>query len=327
VEKPTFGERHGTTVASCDPARSGVHPHPDIERWIERYVPRTVPRATWDSVLRPFVVPALHALAPMGIPSAGQSAWVLTRLGAWCLDEGLPLDPDVALDPDTVERFASVGLKDDASRGTCRAILRRIGPSLTSKAPWEPRPQALTHRAVALPYLGTELDSLAEDAHRQSTPARRRVALGLFLLGAGAGLDGRWVTKVRGIDVSWTDEAVLVRTGPPSPRVVPVLRRYEAELLDLAETAGEDLLIGGQSVHRNRASALAAKLEVGHGHPRLSVSRLRSTWLVHHLTVGTRLPELARAAGLSRVTVLSDLLEFVPPLGDKAARAMLRGEP
>jgi hypothetical protein len=63
---------------------------------------------------------------------------------------------------------------------------------------------------------------------------------------------------------------------------------------------------------------------VAHGSPQFSASRLRSTWLVTHLAMGTRLPELARAAGLQGVTVLSDLLAFVPPLHDDAALEMLR---
>src|SRR5260370_12198355 len=67
------------------------------------------------------------------------------------------------------------------------------------------------------------------------------------------------------------------------------------------------------------------KFKVGHGHPALSAARLRSTWLVHHLTVGTRLPELMRAAGLTGVTVLSDLLADVPVLEDEQAAVMLRG--
>jgi hypothetical protein len=84
-------------------------------------------------------------------------------------------------------------------------------------------------------------------------------------------------------------------------------------------------LVGGRSVARNRAGALAASLVVANGRPRCSASRLRSTWLVTHLAIGTRLPELARAAGLQSVTVLSDLREFVPPLDDAETADVLRG--
>jgi hypothetical protein len=72
---------------------------------------------------------------------------------------------------------------------------------------------------------------------------------------------------------------------------------------------------------------LAASLVVPSGCPKFSASRLRSTWLVTHIAMGTRLPELARAAGLRGVTVLSDLLEFVPALKDEDAQAVLRGSP
>ncbi|MDQ6617726.1 MAG: hypothetical protein M3083_23975 [Actinomycetota bacterium] len=71
--------------------------------------------------------------------------------------------------------------------------------------------------------------------------------------------------------------------------------------------------------------ALATSIVVAHGHPRLSASRLRSTWLVSHLALGIRLPELARAAGLSGVTVLSDLLRFVPPFDEVEVLRQLRG--
>jgi hypothetical protein len=322
VPKPT-GEQGRVPLLPPQGELEGLAP--DVEAWIQRYVPRTIPRDLWDSRLRSFVVPALLSLRPSRIPVAARDAWILTRLAAWCFDQGLSLDPEVVLDPDTVERFASLGLGEGRTSNTYRAILRRIGPILTSRAPWEPRPRPLSRRTVAAPYSADELDALSRDARHQSTPARRRAARALLVLGAGAGLDGRWALKVRGSDVLGSPDAFLVQVGPPTPRKVPVLAGYEAELLDLAALAGEDLLIGGRSSYRNRASDLTAKFEAGHGSPRFSCSRLRSTWLVHHLALGTRLPELAAAAGLSGVTVLSDLLAFVSPLSEEATRRMLRG--
>jgi hypothetical protein len=118
---------------------------------------------------------------------------------------------------------------------------------------------------------------------------------------------------------------LLVSVGNPSARRVPVLAKWEVELLELAATARGEFLVGGHSASRNRAGALAASLVVANGHPRFSASRLRSTWLVAHLTQGTRLPELARAAGLQGVTVLSELLPFVPAFDELEAATRLRG--
>jgi hypothetical protein len=178
---------------------------------------------------------------------------------------------------------------------------------------------------VAIPYNCTEVTLLRADALVQPTPGRVRAARVLLALGLGAGLDGRWVTGVRAREVIVADGVVLVRVGHPSPRIVPVLVGWEDEVLDLAATAGCQFLVGGTSMAKNRAGALAASLVVGNGHLRFSTPRLRSTWLVTHLATRTRLPELARAAGLEGVTVLSDLLRFVPALADVAAASMLRG--
>jgi hypothetical protein len=257
--------------------------------------------------------------------SAGSIIHTLTQISAWCLSQGMPLDWEVVLDPDTVERFISLGISRDRSRGTYRAMLRRLGPLLTRKAPWEPRAQTVNRRHVAAPYSADELELLWRDAQHQATPARLRAGWALIALGAGAGLDGRWSTRVSADDVVRRDGVVLVRVGEPSARMVPVVARWEGMVVDLAGSAGDEFLVGGQSVAKNRAGNLAHMFKVGHGHPPLSAPRLRSTWLVHHLTVGTRLPELARAAGLDGITVLSDLLATVPGLDEAEAASMLRG--
>jgi hypothetical protein len=292
--------------------------------WLAGYRPASLEPSEWAAV-QPFVV---ECAARLGLnPSAGASrvVRVLARLAAWSLDEGLPLEAEVVLDPDTIERFVTSRKSIGRSQATDRGVLRRVGPLLTTKAPWEPRPAPLARRQVALPYSDAELVRLHDDARSQSTQSRRRAARALLALGAGAGLDGRWIARVRANDVACSASGLLVTVGEPSARVVPVLGAHEGELAELVTSAGDEFLIGGYSVARNRAGALAASLAVGHGHSRFSASRLRSTWLVSHLRMGTRLPELARAAGLGGVTVLSDLLEFVPAIGEAEANEMLRG--
>jgi len=228
------------------------------------------------------------------------------------------------LDPDTVERFTST-LPSNRSSATYRADLRRIGRRLTTKAPWEPRAEAVSRRAVAPPYSPEELANLRRFAANQSTPQRRRRATVLMALGAGAGLDGRWCTRIRPEDLRCTPSGLLIRVGPPNPRIVPVLTAFEADLEEVRLDLCCEVLVGGAYQPRTRASDLVARLDAGPGCPRLSLSRLRSTWLVHHLSIGTRLPELAEAAGLVGVTVLGDLLEFVPQLPQEEADRQLRG--
>jgi hypothetical protein len=307
-----------------DKATAARRPSRDDGGWLASYRPMRIDSQTWVAV-RPFVIACADRLGLEGGAGSIRVVRVLARLAAWAVGEGLPLEAEVVLDPDTVERFVAVGLADDRSRATYRATLRRVGPLLTKKAPWEARPATVARRTVALPYAPAELDGLRADVRDQPTAGRARAARALLALGAGAGLDGRWVARVAACDVTSRDGAVLVRVGEPAARIVPVLASWEDEVLDLARSAGDEFLVGGRSAARNRPGSLAASIVVAHGHPKLSASRLRSTWLVTHLAMGTRLPELARAAGLQGVTVLSDLLPFVSLLDQAEAVEMLRG--
>jgi hypothetical protein len=258
-------------------------------------------------------------------PADRRTRRLLHRLATWATGEGLALDRELILDPDTVERFVASGLARDRSRATYRAVLRRVAPGLTKHAPWEPRAPVVARRQVAAPYSPEDVQLLRVDARLQPTPARRRAARALLALGLGVGLDGRWVTRVGARDVTRTGSGVEVRVGAPCARTVVCLASWEGEVLELAETAGDEFLVGGRSTSTRRTGHLTESLLVPTGHPRLAPARLRSTWLLTHLVIGTRLPELCRAAGLQGVTVLSDLLDHVEPLDDGSVAAMLRG--
>jgi integrase len=305
--------------------QSSSAPQGDVARRIHVYRPRDVPADLWESQLRGFVVPAVAAAKPVGTASMQQFARVLTLISAWCVEQAIPLEVDSVLDPDTVERFCAAGLKHLSSRATYRAVLRRLGRELTTSAPWEPRPEPIPRRQVARPYSPAEMLAVVEDASRQSSASKRRAALTLIALGAGAGLDGRWVASVKRSAVIRRGPVVGVEVGPPRPRRIPVLERYAELLLDLTADHDEGYLIGGTSTHRNRLSRFIAILERGKGHPRLSVTRLRSTWIVEHLRRGTRLPELLEAAGTSRIESFDALVGFVEPMAAEDAAAMLRG--
>lgn len=317
-ERPPLRGGSSLGLLSLDPVG-------EVEAWICAYVPRRFDRPLWESSIRGFVLPLLLAMRPAGKAIAARQAFALTRLAEWCLSEGLDLDVETVLDPDTVERFITTALAWSRSRATYRSDLRRIGRKLTRHAPWEPPPEAIPRRVLAPPYSRKELGAFRRMAEQQASPERRRAAKAFIALGAGAGLDGRWCTRVRAADITPGRSGVLVRVGPPRPRSVPVLASFEADLIELAEGPPERFLVGGTATSRRRASNLLAGLKWPPGSPSLSTRRLRSTWLAHHLTAGTRLPELARSAGLVGVAVLGDLLKFVPPLDDRDAIRQLRG--
>jgi hypothetical protein len=276
-------------------------------------------------VIRPFVLGCAERLALNEWTNGVRTARVLALLAEWCVSEGLELDVEVVLDPATVERFVTVGLKGERSQSTYRAVLRRVGPLLTKHAPWEQPSLTYGRLGTALPYSPAELRALKAAAASQATSGRCRAARAILALGAGAGLDGRWLARVAAGDVIADRNSVGIQVGAPNSRLVPVLAEWHDEVLDLTATAGAAYLVGGTSTSKNRASALVSYLVVGHGQPKFSMSRLRSTWLVRHLELGTRLPELAHAAGLADTRVLSDLLSHVPPMETADALRALQG--
>ncbi|MDQ6947046.1 MAG: hypothetical protein M3256_12470 [Actinomycetota bacterium] len=134
----------------------------DLE-WLDSYRPQRIGGDVWLAV-RPFVVDGAVTLGLDDGAGARRVVRVLAQLGAWAVAEGLPLDVEVVLDPDTVERFVAVGLADDRSRATYRAVLRRVGPRLTRRAPWEARAATVARRQVAVPYTVDEIRGLRDDA-------------------------------------------------------------------------------------------------------------------------------------------------------------------
>ena len=297
-----------------------------VAEWLQRYQPAGIDTAVWFGPVRPFVLAAVCGLRPPGLASAARYARRLSGLAAWGFEEGLAIDREVLLDPAVVERHVTVGPFTDKSRATARADLRRMGRLLTTTAPWEPRPGAMARRSVAVPYPPDEVDSLWRAATSQPTPGRSRSAQAIIALGAGAGLDGRWNTRIAGDDVVTRPGVVLVQVPGPVARLVPVLAAWEERVLALARAAGPSPLVGRHSTSRNRASRLQHRALLPAGCSLLSANRLRSTWMVTHLRSGTRLPELAAAAGLEGVTVLSDLLAFVERLPNERAWTELRGD-
>ena len=72
--------------------------------WLDGYRPIGAGAESWDAV-RPFVKVCADRLDLDDGAGALRVVRVLSRLSLWCLDQVLPLDPEVVLDPDTVERF------------------------------------------------------------------------------------------------------------------------------------------------------------------------------------------------------------------------------
>lgn len=298
---------------------------PDRLDLLTAYVPAGVDPDAWPgSEAQTFMLAQLATYAAAGGRVSKAVARPLARLAVWCERVGVELTPEEALSPDTVERFTAAHA-DETSIGTTRSWLRRLGRTLAPATGWEAPPPAVTSRTVAPPYRPVDVARFVTDAARQPTEARTADFAVILALGLGAGLDGRWLTRIERRHIDVRADGVLVRVPEPAARVVPVWHAWEAQVAALAERPAGRLLrtLGaGTDLHGH-----VERLVLGPRTPRLSAGRLRSTWLVTHLAAGTRLPELARAAGLKGITTLSDLLSDVAPLDQADARRALRGRP
>lgn len=287
-------------------------------------------RSDDDGPLSPVELFVASMAADLGLGSRSvdvRRRAILLRLARWAVAQGMGLDREVVLDPVTVERFCSTALADSTSRATLRADLRWAGPQLTRAAPWEPRAEAMAVRKVAPPYTPAEIEILRTDAAQQPSATRRRGARALLALGLGAGLDGRWVTRIGPNEVRRGEGFVTVAVPEPAARLVVVRAEWESEILELAATAGAGVLIGRKSQAKSRVADMARRLRRPTGHPRLSPPRLRSTWLVALLTDGVPVQVICAAAGLSGITTLSDLIPDLPPVDPDKQIRLLRGRP
>src|SRR4051794_34184720 len=76
----------------------------EVSAWLSAYRPTSVKSEIWNGPLGTFVVEQAGRLV-VDLETMKRCARVLSRLGAWCIGNGIALDVETVLDPDTVERF------------------------------------------------------------------------------------------------------------------------------------------------------------------------------------------------------------------------------
>jgi integrase len=271
-----------------------------------------------------FARQVVTAAAPAGRERAKNLLWAAGKLAGWAIPLGLEPAPQVLLHPSVIERFTAhaPGLSGPARR-TLRTSLRFIARAVVPHL--DPPDAPLPRERAKAPYAPAEIDGFLALAGAQPTAARAMRAAALVCLGAGAGLIRGDLRQVRGGDVRRRSGGVVVEVRGARPRVVPVLARYHARLLEAAELAGGALLTGGADpARRNVTSPLTASLAGGTGLPALDTGRLRATWLAETAAL-IGLPAFLRAAGIACCQRLGDITAGLDPGGEEHAVALLSG--
>jgi integrase len=262
---------------------------------------------------------------PLGRDRAKNLLWAAGKLAGYGISVGLEPVPEVLLHPSVIERFTAHGPGlSGAARRTLRTnlrfIARRVVPHL------DPADAPLPRGRAKAPYSPAEIAGYLALADAQPTGSRRLRAVALVCLGAGAGLIRSDLRSARGTDVTRRSGGVIVTVrGGRAPRVVPVLARYQARLLEAAAFAGRNFLTGGTEPGRgNITNPLTRSLAGGGGLPPLDTSRLRATWLAECAQL-IGLPAFMRAAGISCCQRLGDITAGLEAGTEAGAVALLSG--
>jgi hypothetical protein len=267
------------------------------------------------STIGEFVTDAVHEAVAESVYNEQDLFAAVTPLVLWAWQsQGWPLERDVIFTVEAIESFVGMGLqhyRSNAGRNTLRSRLLRVSETVLPDAE-PPTLRPLGGSDPSKPYSSAQVTLLRGWAVNQQTAGRRSNAEALLALGLGAGLAGREILALTVADIDVDDGGlVMIRVSGDRARDVPVLARWEDQLIDHLDR------IGGGYVFRQGRSSLNHNLItdfVSRDSARLPLTtrRMHATWIVHHLEAGTPLVPLLRAAGLSSPEALDRFLRFVP---------------
>ena len=294
---------------------------------IERFSPKRVPPAVWsriEAIAREWV----SRFGPETPIQAVHIMGIVTQLLFWADGEGEPLEPEVLLHPEMIERFLAVGLpnRKQSTGANYRSVLRKVGRSILGPGLFPFPTQGIPAQDPQAPYTAGEISAQQAWVGGMVTDHMRRNAMVLLALGLGAGLRADEMSRLRGTDVARDGSVVVVHVTERNIRDIPVLRSWESTVFDLSVEVGEFLVFRPDRtyVQKGQTSNFIARCAKSAGEPpAFSLARLRVTWIVDHLVAGVPPHELARAAGVRR-TQMAHYFNLIPDLDPATVQRWLR---
>lgn len=261
----------------------------------------------------------------------------LAQLALFCSGEGLPVNAEVWLQREVIERFIAVGCPhvEESTRGNYRSRLLRLREVVFGGDCVTGEPAKLSGSSRNRPYSRRELADLWGWANGQPTDELRWGCKTLLALGAGVGLDSPEVIPLRVHDVRsspYESGAVVVATRGERKREILCLRPWEPVLAAAAErltapgTASYLFRPNSYGRGTNTVTNFLARTKPSQGVPRLVMGRLRTTWLVDLFNARLPITVIVAAAGVDTLHGLSRVLPYLAGIpADEAAR-LLRGD-
>jgi hypothetical protein len=237
------------------------------------------------------------------------------------------LNADFALDDMQIGRSSACSLAHTVyrSRAAFMSQIRSFRggyPDLFPQAQPVPKPNRLA------PVTDDEFAIALRAADTFRAQATRDHIRALLLLGRAVGADAGDCRYVAGSDVYRRSGAgVWVRlTRPGYERDAPVLARFAPQLEELAQKAGDRLLISALpppaalGACNELAGALVRRLQAINPGLHISAMRVRKAWLVEQIATWDKLHAFLEASGLKTAHSVDELRPFWPEVGLEPAR-------
>lgn len=249
--------------------------------------------------------------------------WWVTEVACY------PMETTVVFHRDTISDYIASGCDTlkPGTRATRRSMLLRVAEAVLGPDERVERLAPVHMDNPLRPYGEIEKRQLLSWAEGQTTPTRRLDCHLILALGLGAGLSSADILSLTTEHVFVDALGVLIQLQRPGgEREVPVLAAWERPIIDAvrAREPGGWLVGSRRGTNSNWVNHFLSKTQPESGRRPL-VSRLRNTWIVHHLDSGTPLGPLSVAAGLETFRTIEKLLPFVQePSQDEIRRCMRR---
>ncbi len=289
-----------------------------------------IPAAYWDHI-GPFV---LAVIKDLDMPTTRKAKNYFTAVTAhvlWCWQTlGMALDREQIFQVDVIARFidGACGHYADSTRASYRGRLVNVSKALVKVSGRVLVPRTIPAPTNASPpYSPFEVDQIEFWARNQNTQYRTVNALVLIALGFGAGLLPAEILALKASDVLVDDQGVVINVQGRRPRSVPMTRRWEGIIADLAKAAlrPDMFMFCPKRLVEDNSALVSQFITNGRDMPvRVVPHRMRSTWIVGHLSARVPTEILLEASGMSTPGGLARFAVFVPPLPEADTRAILR---
>jgi integrase len=305
-------------AAPLEASEHSVYSNPQIEAEvlaaIHVYKPKKMARHLWSDEMAEFTRAAVTDFGPSNGTEASAYMRCLGRLVINVVKvQCEPLERRVVFDGVTIDLFYKNALSKKAGGRTDRLRLFRLAAELHEFDPdrrdagprYSPRTRA--------PYRSPEIVRLLSQGRTRSTALRRHNWQMLVALGAGCGLTSEEVVFLKRDDIRINPDYIEVRIRGNRARSVICIAEWEHRVASLLCS---DLIVDYVIVSRNRPKVPATWIAQTVGamaswDTRFSMERLRSTFIVRHLEVGTSSVHLLRMLGVRQFSTIERLIPYI----------------